>query len=52
MQFNNFINERVREYLLTDIVGTGGMGAVFKAYHVRLKARRAIKILKVNHYTK
>jgi TonB family protein len=40
-----FLNRQIREYLITELLGVGGMGAVFKGYHVRLKTQRAIKIL-------
>ncbi|MBN1551141.1 protein kinase [bacterium] len=46
MQPKDFLNRRFREYLISDIIGIGGMGTVFKGYHVRLKTIRAIKVLK------
>jgi serine/threonine protein kinase len=46
MNSDAFLEKRFREYLLKDIVGVGGMGTVYKAYHVRLRAARAIKVLK------
>lgn len=36
---------RVREYELQERIGQGGMGVVWKAWHVRLKKHRAIKVL-------
>ncbi len=41
-----FLNQQIREYVLTDIIGSGGMGTVYKGYHVHLKTTRAIKVLK------
>ena len=46
MQPEEFISRKFREYTLTDIIGVGGMGAVYKAYHDRLKTIRAIKVLR------
>ncbi len=40
-----FLKRRVREYVFQEVLGCGGMGAVYKAFHTRLKADRAIKIL-------
>jgi serine/threonine protein kinase len=37
--------KRVREYELQEKLGQGGMGIVWKAWHVRLKKHRAIKVL-------
>ena len=37
---------RIREYDIIKIIGRGGMGAVFKAQHRKLKTFRALKILK------
>jgi serine/threonine protein kinase len=39
------IGRRVREYELQEKLGQGGMGIVWKAWHVRLKKHRAIKVL-------
>jgi serine/threonine protein kinase len=39
------IKKRVREYELQEKLGQGGMGIVWKAWHVRLKKHRAIKVL-------
>ncbi|MBN1355817.1 protein kinase [bacterium] len=41
-----FLGENFREYHLKEVIGFGGMGTVYKAYHIRLRAERAIKILK------
>ncbi len=46
MKPEDFIGKKIREYELTEMIGVGGMGAVYKAYHFRLKTVRAIKILK------
>ncbi|NLS93104.1 MAG: protein kinase [Planctomycetaceae bacterium] len=39
------LRKRVREYELQEKLGQGGMGVVWKAWHVRLKKHRAIKVL-------
>lgn len=37
--------QQVREYVLQEKIGWGGMGVVWKAWHIRLKKHRAIKVL-------
>lgn len=41
-----WLGKQVREYLFTDIIGSGGMSAVFKGTHTKLKINRAIKVLR------
>jgi serine/threonine protein kinase len=41
-----WLGKQIREYHLTDIMGSGGMSAVFRATHVRLQVERAIKVLR------
>lgn len=39
------IGTRLREYEILDILGKGGMGAVYRARHVYLEEERAIKVI-------
>jgi len=46
MKPEEYVGKQIREYSLDTIIGAGGMGSVYKAMHTRLRATRAIKILK------
>lgn len=46
MNPREWLGKQIREYHLTDIIGSGGMSAVFRATHVRLQVERAIKVLR------
>ena len=39
------VGKRVREYQVLELVGRGGMGAVYRAQHVLLQQDRAIKVV-------
>jgi serine/threonine protein kinase len=41
-----FIGRQIREYKIIEIIGQGGMAAVFKAEHVKLKVVRALKVIR------
>lgn len=44
--FNNLVNKKLNStYLLEDLLGIGGMGAVFKATNLALSSKVAIKII-------
>ncbi|MBN1295467.1 protein kinase [bacterium] len=46
MNPREWLGKRIREYHLTDIIGSGGMSAVFRAMHVKLQVERAVKVLR------
>lgn len=46
MNPREWLNRQIREYQLTDIIGSGGMSAVFRATHVKLQVERAVKVLR------
>ncbi len=48
MKPGEWLGKQIREYRLTDIMGSGGMSAVFRAMHVRLQIERAVKVLRPN----
>src|SRR3990172_5677782 len=39
------LGTRIREYEILDVIGKGGMGAVYRARHVLLDQERAIKVV-------
>jgi serine/threonine protein kinase len=39
------VGTRIREYEILDVIGKGGMGAVYRAHHVYLDEERAIKVI-------
>ncbi|PWT91060.1 MAG: hypothetical protein C5B54_06095 [Acidobacteria bacterium] len=44
-QSDPLIGSRIREYEILDVIGKGGMGAVYRARHVYLEEQRAIKVI-------
>ncbi len=46
MEPQRFLGRKIREYHILDILGQGGMAAVFLAEHSKLKALRAIKMIR------
>src|SRR5688500_168378 len=42
------VGTRIREYEILDVIGKGGMGAVYRARHVYLEQERAIKVIHSN----
>lgn len=39
------VGDRIREYEILEVIGEGGMGAVYRARHVLLDQERAIKVI-------
>ncbi|MBN1878579.1 protein kinase [bacterium] len=46
MNPREWLGKQIREYHLTDIIGSGGMSAVFRGRHVKLHVERAVKVLR------
>lgn len=44
-QQDPLVGTRIREYEILEVIGKGGMGAVYKARHVYLEEERAIKVI-------
>src|SRR6185503_15130810 len=42
------IGTTVRDYEIVDVLGRGGMGAVYRARHVLLKQERALKLIRTD----
>jgi serine/threonine protein kinase len=42
------VGSRIREYEILDVIGKGGMGAVYRARHIYLEEERAIKVIHSN----
>jgi serine/threonine protein kinase len=42
---HDLVGQRVREYEMLELVGRGGMGAVYRARHVLLQEERAVKVV-------
>lgn len=47
-QSDPFLGKKIREYEIIDLIGRGGMGAVYKARHTYLLEERAIKVIRGN----
>src|SRR5262245_9363647 len=49
MKTDKLIGARIREYEIVDLLGKGGMGAVYRARHMYLEEDRAIKVIRADY---
>ena len=45
---DSLVGTRIREYEILEVIGKGGMGAVYRARHIYLEEDRAIKVIHSN----
>lgn len=45
VETSNLVGTRIREYEILEVMGEGGMGAVYRARHLYLEEERAIKVI-------
>jgi serine/threonine protein kinase len=43
---DSFLGKHIREYEILNVIGKGGMGAVYRARHIYLDEERAIKVIR------